>query len=701
MRLATSVVCGFGAVAAGCILLGFAGARGSAAHAEDAARARRAAVVEPTRTSARALLAERDDAWLDAIERTRGLARERIAAALDERDAAWRRSVDAAPNLAADLHATARTLAAIRTLRRLAAEMIATGDPSALAALRADASALSNAAGPAPDGASATVGGPIEAALAALATLERTDAERRAHIEHCLVEDGPQVARELAAFTADSIEAGRAAAATVGHAAHAAFAEARTRLTAFAATSSPDHRAAADRSADLARSLLGEAAAAESDPMLSDRLVRLAAALDGWRGSANVLAERQRERNEAATELVSALAAADDAASAALDALPPARVTVAAPAPGRPVELPVAAAPPVRRGAAAELAAPAPLARSDDGGFDLATAVTPFALAGVGLAAASIVLGGLLSARIASRARGLENAFRGGHDRGAATLEDWARGGDEFAAIARSATASASTERRSGAPATATPRTSSNATPAVRPLAATSHAHPLDAIRRALDEAQAAEAERIDRLARTLDELAAAGGAGVERAQAARAAAAETLRATECSREETDRLVEAMEAIDASSDEIGRVIRVIDDIASQTNLLALNAAVEAARAGEAGRGFAVVAEEVRNLAGRSAKAAGETSRLVESSVERARRGMDVTRALADALAEIGERSASIDGLLEELERSARTQAQGAREASAATAALAGARADLDGVLARMERSGAAPAARAA
>jgi len=134
---------------------------------------------------------------------------------------------------------------------------------------------------------------------------------------------------------------------------------------------------------------------------------------------------------------------------------------------------------------------------------------------------------------------------------------------------------------------------------------------------------------------------------------------------------EMQAMMDSIQEIKKSSDQIAKIIKVIDDIAFQTNILALNAAIEAARAGEAGMGFAVVAEEVRNLAGRSAQAAKDTTSIIEANIELSEKGVHVAERVGQALAEITIQAKKVNELMDEIAAASQEQSQGVEQVNKA------------------------------
>ena len=179
-----------------------------------------------------------------------------------------------------------------------------------------------------------------------------------------------------------------------------------------------------------------------------------------------------------------------------------------------------------------------------------------------------------------------------------------------------------------------------------------------------LSQGASEQASSIEELTSSLEQISAQTKQNAQNANEANKLASTARGDAERGNEEMQEMLRAMEEINESSNNISRIIKVIDDIAFQTNILALNAAVEAARAGEHGKGFAVVAEEVRNLAAKSASAAKETTDMIGGSIAKVDAGTRLAVHTAEALKKIVDGVSDAASLVSRIDAASNEQAIG-------------------------------------
>lgn len=179
------------------------------------------------------------------------------------------------------------------------------------------------------------------------------------------------------------------------------------------------------------------------------------------------------------------------------------------------------------------------------------------------------------------------------------------------------------------------------------------------------------QAASLEETSASLEEMSGVTNRNAESATKANDLTRQARKAADTGADDMQIMNAAMQDIKASSDDIAKIIKTIDEIAFQTNILALNAAVEAARAGEAGAGFAVVADEVRSLAQRAAQAARETAGKIEGAIDKTTQGVQISEKVSKSLTEIVEKVRQVDELVAEVSTASREQNQGVKQIATA------------------------------
>ncbi|WP_280954926.1 methyl-accepting chemotaxis protein [Paludibacterium denitrificans] len=193
------------------------------------------------------------------------------------------------------------------------------------------------------------------------------------------------------------------------------------------------------------------------------------------------------------------------------------------------------------------------------------------------------------------------------------------------------------------------------------------NAKDMSALSRELSAGAGSSAASIEEISTAMAEISSQTKSNADNAVRARTISQSSHTAAVNGARDMSEMLAAMQEIKASGDNITSIIQAINDITEQTNLLALNAAIEAARAGESGRGFAVVADEVRSLAIRSANAAQQVAKLVQSSSAKTAVGVNVANKTSESLKQIVSSAEELSSLVESISLASQEQVIGIEE----------------------------------